>query len=453
MDSMTKKLSLMTTVLTIDDDHQIRQSLRLCLEADGHQVIGVGTGAAALETLDRCVVDVVFLDLWLDQESGMELLPKLLAHRPDLGVIVVTAYASMESAIQAMKAGAADYLPKPFTPDQVRHGARRLIEARKLSRKVIDLTRRLHDSERELTFATRSSLYSAFIERARKAGQSDAVLLLRGESGTGKTVIARWLHRSSRRADEPFVTVHCPLLSSELMSSALFGHRKGAFTGAIADVTGKIAEAEGGSLFLDEVGDLSTDAQVRLLRFLNDRTYEPLGSAKERRADLRLITATNRSLEDAVVHGRFRDDLLYRLNVIPLVVPPLRERPEDLLDMAGHYLAIFAERQGRKTPALAEDAQTVIRRHPWLGNLRELRNTMERAVILAYGDRITAEDLGLTPAAGRSLHLGDQVSLEDVEREHLARVVAAAPSLDAATRILGIDATTLARKRKRYGLL
>jgi NtrC-family two-component system response regulator AlgB len=284
-------------------------------------------------------------------------------------------------------------------------------------------------------------------------------------------VLARWMRLHSKRADRPFVTVHCPMLSSDLMSSTLFGHRRGAFTGAVSDAVGKVEAAEGGTLFLDEVADLTLDAQARLLRFLHDRTYERLGEVKERKADVRLITATNRPLEDEVKAGRFREDLLFRLNVITLTLPPLRERKEDVLPLALHYLRFFERRLGRHHLSFSPSCGETIVRYSWPGNLRELRNAVERAVIMSPSAIMEPQDLGLpfdvtslpsednldrATNLGRSYSptptLGEECSLEEIEREHIARVVTRAPSFEAAARILGIDPTTLQRKRKRYGL-
>jgi len=257
---MTHDLSF--TALIVDDDPAIRQSLRLCLEADNARVQQAATAAGALDVLDRSRFDVIFLDLWLGAESGLSVLPEILRRQPGTGVIVVTAYATYESAVEAMKLGAVDYLPKPFTPAQVRTAARRVVTASILRRRLSELQDRLDEAEGETSFETSSPAYAAFLQTAARAAASDAVVLLRGESGTGKTVLARWIRRQSRRPDGPFVTVHCPLLSNELMSSVLFGHKKGAFTGAVADAVGKVEEAEGGTLFLDEVGDLTPDAQA-----------------------------------------------------------------------------------------------------------------------------------------------------------------------------------------------
>jgi two-component system, NtrC family, response regulator AlgB len=459
-------MDIVCSALVIDDDPGVRQSLRLCLESENARVLGVGTPAGALDALDRSRFDVVFLDLWLQAESGLAVLPEILRRQPAAGVIVITAFATYESAVEAMKMGAVDYLPKPFTPDQVRAAARRIMTANSLKRQVIELQDRLEEAAGESTFETRNVGFSTFLQTAARAAASDAVLLLRGESGTGKTVLARWIRKQSRRAEGPFATVHCPMLSNELMSSTLFGHKKGAFTGAVVDSVGKVEEAEGGTLFLDEVADLSVDAQARLLRFLNDRTYERLGEAKERKANVRLIAATNRALEDEVQAGRFREDLLFRLNVITLTLPALRERHEDLLPLAQHYLQFFERQQGRQNMVLSPQSGQAIAAYAWPGNLRELRNAVERAVILSPASIIEPSDLGLTssPTAGGAeagtiaatprtrISLGDDATLDEIEREHIAQVVARVPSFEAAARILAIDVTTLQRKRKRYGL-
>jgi NtrC-family two-component system response regulator AlgB len=445
--------------LVVDDDSGVRQSLRLCLEAAGARVLGVATGAAALEAVDRGHFDVVFLDLWLGAEAGLDLLPQLLQRQSDLGVIVVTAYASIESAVDAVKRGAVDYIPKPFTPDQIRLTANRVVEAQRLRRRLSELQQELDESGEPSVFDSHSQTFRQFLQVASRAAASDAVVLVCGESGTGKNILARWMRGNSPRAEAPFASVNCPALSGDLMTSALFGHRKGAFTGAIADVAGKVQDAEGGTLFLDEVGELTADAQVRLLRFLNDRTYERLGDARERQADVRLIAATNRDLDAEVRAGRFREDLFYRLNVITLRVPALRERSEDILFLANHYLSMFSRKQGRTGLTFSNVSEQTMLAHNWPGNLRELRNAVERAVILTSGNVLSPADLGLDHAAldqdgqpGQTARVGAPVSLAALQREHIARVVAQASSLEAAARVLGIDATTLQRKRKRFGL-
>jgi NtrC-family two-component system response regulator AlgB len=457
------------SALVVDDDPGVRQSIRLCLEVEGARVLGVGTPAAALEALDRAKFDVIFLDLWIGSESGLTVLPEILRKQPGVGVVVITAFASIETAVEAMRIGAADYFPKPFTPEQVRLTAKRVMSTRILQHQLAELQSRVDENQAEDFFETQSSSYRSFLDTAARAAASDAVVLLRGESGTGKNVMARWLRSHSKRRDQPFVTVHCPMLAGDLMTSALFGHRKGAFTGAVTDAAGKVEEAEHGTLFLDEVADLTPDAQSRLLRFLNDRTYERLGDTKERKADVRLITATNRPIEEDIKQGRFREDLFFRLNVISLTIPPLRERKEDLLPLAMHYLQFFALRQGRRGMSLSDECKRSVDGFHWPGNVRELRNAVERAVILAPTDVLESVDLGIPVTADSSVDpvadggiatrqpprdasVGGDYSLEEIEREHLARVIARLPSLDAAAKLLRIDPTTLQRKRKRYGL-
>jgi two-component system, NtrC family, response regulator AlgB len=450
------------SVLVVDDDTGVRQSLRLCLEADGARVLGVGSAKAALEALERGRYDVILLDLWLGSESGLDAVPDILRRQSDAAIIVITAFATYETAVEAMKRGASDYLPKPFTPDQVRHAARRAFDSVQLKRRLALAEARLEQvGADDDFFETESPAAASLMKQAARVAVTSVPLLLRGESGTGKNVMSRWTWLRGARAARPFISVNCPALSTELMNSALFGHKKGAFTGATADAPGKVHEAEGGTLFLDEVGDLSLDAQARLLRFLHDQTYERVGESMERRADVRIIAATNRALEDDVRGGRFREDLLFRLNVVTLVLPPLRDRREDLPAFVRHYLDRARVRQHRADLALSEASERAIRNYEWPGNLRELRNAIERAVILSAGPWIEPEDLGIPSApepsdsagaASSDVTLGADVSLEALEREHVARVIARAPTLDAAARVLGIDATTLQRKRKRYGL-
>lgn len=459
---MESSSSIRFSALVVDDDAGVRQSLRLCLEADGGRALGVGSAKAALEALERGPFDVVLLDLWLGNQSGVDAIPDMLRRQPRAAIIVITAFATFESAVDAMKRGAKDYLPKPFTPEQVRHAVRRALGAQILERQLRDAEERLREAGADDDFFdTESPAFRNVMKQAIRVAAADAPVLLRGESGTGKNVMARWLWQHGARASGAFVSVNCPTLSRELMNSALFGHKRGSFTGATSDAPGKVQEAEGGVLFLDEVGDLTQEAQASLLRFLNDRSYERVGEAKERHADVRLLAATNRALEDEVKKGRLREDLLFRLNVVSLVMPPLRERREDLPTLAAYYLARAKARQHRFDLELSDAAERAIGGYTWPGNLRELRNAVERALILSPGPSIEPDDLGIPAVAEGTADaaaiaaeavVGADVSLEALEREHIARVIARAPTLDAAAKMLGIDSTTLQRKRKRYGL-
>lgn len=435
--------------LVIDDDPHVRQALRMCLEGTCERVLGVETLEGALEANARAHFDVVLLDAWIGATSGLALLPAF-AREGRTSVIVLGRDAALEPAVEAMRNGASDYLPKPLSPERVRAAVRRILDERSEDRPSVE------PASSETFFDTASPLFRSFLATAERAALADCVVLLCGESGTGKNVLAEWMHGRSRRQAGPFVAVNCPSLTGELMASTLFGHRRGAFTGAVTDVVGKVQEASGGTLFLDEIGDLSLDAQARVLRFLHDQSYERVGEAKAEKADVRIIAATNRDLDAQARAGTFRQDLLFRLDVITLAPPPLRERGEaDILTFARHFLALASARHGRANMMLSQDAEQAMVAHRWPGNLRELRHAIERAVVLASTLVIEPYDLGLDRLTARdrpSPELGAAVPLEEVEREHIARILARAPSLDAAARLLRIDTTTLQRKRRRFGL-
>jgi NtrC-family two-component system response regulator AlgB len=393
------------------------------------------------------------VDLRLGQESGLDLLPRLLAERPGLDVVVITAYATFDTAVDAVKRGAADYVPKPFTPNQIRLLMERLGRRRGDAAHLVDLETRLGEAAPEVTLDTGSPRMRAILEVVRRAGASEAPVLLRGENGTGKGVLARALHSASPRRGRPFVTVNCPTLTDELLASELFGHARGAFTGAVKDQPGRVEAAEGGTVFLDEIGEISPALQSKLLRFLQDKAFERVGETRTRTADVRVVAATNRDLEAEVKTGRFREDLLYRLNVVEITVPPLRERPEDVLPLARRFLSFFASAARRPTPELSDAAARALAAYPWPGNVRELRNVMERAVILSPVQVLEPENLPdqLQAHVSEVPVLGGPFTAEAIEREHILRVLAHAPTMEEAARILGIDASTLWRKRKKLG--
>jgi NtrC-family two-component system response regulator AlgB len=439
-------------ILVVDDERNIRATLAVCLEGMGCEVTGVATGEAARAALDRAPYDLCFLDLRLDDGNGMDVLPQLLAARPQLAVVVITAHATFDTAVEAVKRGAIDYLPKPFNPAQIRHVVEHVLQRQAMERRVNDLEAQLSGEVPEIDLETASPRMRAAIDLAMRAASADAPILLRGENGTGKGVLARMIHGHSKRAQCPFVTVNCPTLSEDLLASELFGHRAGAFTGAIRDQPGRVEAAEGGTLFLDEIGEVSPGLQAKLLRFVQDKEFERVGDNKTRHADVHVIAATNRDLEVDVKAGRFREDLLFRLNVIEIVVPALRERTEDILPLARRFLAFFARALNRPTPDLAPAAEPALLGYGWPGNVRELRNVIERATILFPAHRFALEALPERVAAHASPvpRLGGNFTLDQIERDHIERVVARAPSLDEAARVLGIDASTLYRKRKKY---
>ena len=439
-------------VLVVDDEPNIRTTLRLCLEGLGCAVTEVATAERAIASIRQQAAELAFVDLRLGAENGLDLIPRLLAENPGLDIVLITAYASFDTAVEGIKRGARDYLPKPFTPLQIRHIVERVQARRETERKVGELEGQLSKLAPEPIFETQSPRMEAALAIVNRAASSDVTVLFSGESGTGKGILALALHKASGRGKGPFVTVNCPTLSEQLLTSELFGHARGAFTGAVKDQAGRVEQAEGGTLFLDEVGELGMGLQSQLLRFLHERVFERLGEGRTRRADVRVVSATNRNLEKDVKDGRFREDLLYRLNVIEVKLPALKERPEDIVPLARRFLTFFGRASHRPHLELSAAAEQTLRSYPWPGNLRELRNAIERAVILwpsdviepqAFPDRISA-------AARSEIALGGSHSVEEIEREHILRVMSRCASLEEAARTLGIDASTLWRKRRKY---
>lgn len=442
-------------LLLIDDDPSLRKSLRLALETLGHHVVEARDGTQAQEILGHGLFDAALLDLRLGREQGIDVLPALLRLAPGLAVVVITAYATIETAVEAMRRGAFDYLPKPFTPDQLRAALDKVARLRRLQSQVEELEEQVRSVVPEADLKTEDAGVKQALDLAFKAAAGDATILIRGESGTGKGVLARAIHARSPRAGGPFVTVHCPSLSMDLLESELFGHVRGAFTGAVRDTEGKVAAAEGGTLFLDEIGDLPPPLQAKLLRLLQEKRFERIGETRTRAADVRILAASNRNLEEAVTAGAFREDLLYRLNVIEVTLPPLRQRRADILALADHLLRFFAREAGKPITAFTAEARAGLERYPWPGNIRELRNAIERGVLLAAGTEVGLADLPSqvgAPAPPVLVEVGGAITLEQLEAEHIRRILLSTASLEVAATLLGIDPSTLYRKRKRYGL-
>lgn len=440
-------------VLVIDDEPRIRNALTVCLNGEGYDVTSVSWADDAQDAVQSRHFDLAFLDLRLGTDSGMDLLPSLLEAQPHLKVVVITAHSSIDSAVEAMRRGATEYLPKPFTPAQIRQAAEKAAERHTVDRRVERLDEEIERSDGP--FNPQNPEMQEVVDTAQEVAAQDVTVLLRGENGTGKGLLARSIHQWSPRAEEPFVTVHCPSLSKDLLESELFGHAKGAFTGATETNPGRVSQAEGGTLLLDEIGDLPIGLQPKLLRFIEDKEYERVGDPSTRTADVRLLAATNQDLEAAVEAGAFRRDLLYRLNVIELTVPPLRNRPDDILPLARRFISFFSSKYNQSIEGLTPDAEDRLRAHSWPGNVRELRNVIEQAVILTKQPRVGVKHLPLSDDEGRrkSGQVGELVSLETIEEAHLRRVVEATETLDKAAEVLGIDPATLYRKRKEYGMM
>lgn len=441
-------------ILIIDDEAPIRKTTRMAVETAGHAGVEAQGAARALKALEEETFDAAFLDLRLGADDGLELLAKLLARDPDLPVVMFTAYANIATAVEAMRRGAFDFIPKPFTPDQIRGVLAKIEKNRALERRVRSLESELAAEAPPLELESEDPAVQSVMQVAFKAAATPVTILLLGPSGTGKSVLAREIHRRSAQREGPFITVSCPSLSKELLEGELFGHVRGSFTGAVTDAAGKVAAAEGGTLFLDEIGELPLEIQPKLLRLLQEREYERVGEARSRRANVRVIAATNRNLAAEVQSGQFREDLFYRLNVISVALPPLRERPGDLSRFAEAYRRFFASRLGKKVLGFSPAVSDAFAGYPWPGNLRELRNVVERAVILAGGPVIDLPDLPEEFGVGRgpAAAVGMRVTLADLEAEHIRRILAGSRSIEEAARILGIDPATLYRKRQKLKL-
>jgi NtrC-family two-component system response regulator AlgB len=437
-------------ILIIDDEKNIRTALTAAVEAMNHQVKTAANGALGLHTLRTNAFDVVLLDLRLSQESGLELVEEILAIAPRIAIILITAFGTVETAVAAIKRGAFDYLPKPCTPEQLRQVLGKVEQTRKLENRVAELESDSTSNSLDYILSSESPKMQRALDLAFKAAASDASILLLGESGTGKSVLAKAIHRRSPRANAAFITVSCPSLSRELLESDLFGHARGAFTGAIAEKWGKVTAAEGGTLFLDEIGDIPLDIQAKLLRLLQEREYERVGETISHKSNVRLIAATNRSLSDAVEKGEFREDLYYRLNVITVTVPPLRERMSDFATLVNTHLNYLARQSGKEVRRLSRGAWDQLQNYHWPGNLREMRNVLERAAILCAGDHIQLIDLSESICKNTDIRIGSKVTLAELENLHIRRVMENSRTLDEAAHVLGIDPATLYRKRKKH---
>jgi NtrC-family two-component system response regulator AlgB len=451
--------------LVIDDDKVFREATCLLIEDEGHRADTAGNAEVAMTLLKEEKFDAVLLDLNLGRDNGLAILPQILKLHPNLPVVMFSAQGTVAKAVQAIHLGAVDFLEKPFTREQFHTVLARLRKFSQMGMQIERLeeeVKKQHEENPEPLFDFETPAMRNVMDILDRSAKTSASVLILGESGTGKSVAARALHENSHVGGKPFITVSCPTLSKELLESTLFGHVRGAFTGAIKDQWGKVRAAAGGTLFLDEIGDLPMEIQPKLLRLLQEREYERVGETTTRQADVRVVAATNRDLKKRVADGTFREDLYYRLNVISVRMPPLRERPGDLLRFARHYLTHFSKQCGRSLERFSPDAEEAIRFYSWPGNLRELRNAIERAVIMGTGKEVTAADLPAelraepaeagAPGGEAAAAAGTMISLEKLEEVHIRRVLERTESLGQAAEILGIDQATLYRRRKKIGL-
>jgi two-component system response regulator AtoC len=447
-------------VLIVDDDPGLRESLELVLAAEGYEVAAAPDGATALEMVEAVLPDVVLCDLRMPGMDGMELLPLLSRRLPGATVVLMSAYGTQDLAIEAMRRGAYDYLAKPFQPSEVLLTLKKARERERLRRANALLRREVDRAVGERPIVAASPIMIEVLELMERAAEFKTTVLLTGESGTGKEVLARAIHAQSGRREEGFVAVNCGAIPEALLESELFGHAKGAFTGADRARRGLFVEANGGTLFLDEIGELPPALQVKLLRALQEEEVRPVGETKPRQVDVRLLAATARDLEADVASGRFREDLFYRLNVLRVHVPPLRDRKQDIPLLVDHFLARFREALGRPVRAVSEDALESLVGYAWPGNVRELENVIERAVILAESERITPRELPENvlegPTTASPPGAGDyslRRAKRAAETETIRRALAATDgNRTRAARLLEISHRALLYKLKDYGI-
>ncbi len=451
-------------VLLVDDERAVLDSLTRFLTTDGHQVVGVGSASEALMELERSSFDVLIADVILRDGNGVDLLRTVRERWPDLLVVAMSGYGTVESAVEAMKLGAFEFLSKPVRMDAIRQVTRRAIEQQSLLRSNRSL-RRVLDAPYSLEVPIgRTYQMQRVFDLIDAVADSKTTVLIHGETGTGKSLIARAIHQRSQRRSRPFVEISCGAIPETLLASELFGHVKGAFTGALSDKDGKFRAAEGGTIFLDEIACAPPSLQVKLLRVLQERQFEPLGSNRTYTADVRVILATNVDLAAEVQAGRFRADLYYRINVVNIELPPLRDRLTDIPLLAEHFLRKYSHQCGKRGLSFTEDALRCMQRYHWPGNVRELENCVERAVVLTRGQQIELADLppvviraSETSPALFSTQLGRPLTLKEALEEPERRIIRAALEANDWNRqktaaVLNINRTTLYKKMKRYGL-
>jgi two-component system response regulator HydG len=445
-------------IVIVDDDEFMRDSLMEALSRPDLTVVGFGRAADALDAVSDGSASLLLTDMRMPEMDGMQLLLEAKRLDPQLPVVMMTAFATIETAVEAMKRGAFDYMMKPFKAEEIELVVNRALEHHRLVTENQYLKDELAKKFRTGDFVGKSPAMKAVFEEIRAAAPSSATVFIRGESGTGKELVARLLHRKSPRAAGPFVTVNCAALSETLLESELYGHEKGAFTGADKRREGRFRAADTGSIFLDEIGEMPTSMQAKLLRAIQEREIQRVGGDRPLKVDVRIIAATNRDLAGDVEAGRFRPDLYYRLNVVSLCLPPLRERVEDIPPLAEHFLRVFAEKNGKRVKGFTPGAMDRLLKHEWPGNVRELENTVERSVVLLLGEYVSERELppglpgGDAPFGGAARGGWNEMTLEEIERSAVREVLEkSGGNKSEAARRLGITRKTLLSKLRGEG--
>ncbi len=439
-------------ILIVDDEFSVRHSLTAWFEDEGYTVGVASSGKEALAKLAENKWDIFFLDLKMPGMSGLELQKKIKEIQPDGTIIIITAFASVESAVEAMQSGAYDYLSKPFDPDYLALMVRNIIERKKLKEETASLKKTIDVVYTSKEIIGESSGIQKMMEDIRAVADTGSTVLIRGESGTGKELVARAIHANSKRRYAPIVTINCGALPESILESELFGHEKGAFTGAQYARKGKFEMADGGTIFLDEIGNISPKIQMELLRVLEDKKFFRLGGSKELKADFRTIAATNKDLEAAMEKGEFRNDLFYRLNVFVIEIPPLRERKSDIEILAQNFLNVFTAQMNKPIARISPAAMKLLADYDWPGNVRELENAIERAVVVCKAKEIKPSDFPFFHARPEEEATTDD-SLESLQRKHIKKVLEQTGwNISKAASVLQIDRVTLYNKISKYNL-
>jgi two-component system nitrogen regulation response regulator NtrX len=448
------------TILIVDDEPGVRSALSGVLRDEGYGVEAVSSGEACLDRMTRGGVDLVVLDVWLPGMDGLATLARLRERQVDAQVVLISGHGNIESAVRAIKMGAFDFVEKPLSLEKTVLVIRNALHQRRLEQENRALRAKV---DRTQTMVGESYAMRQLREQVAMAAPTNGRVLIYGENGTGKELVARTIHALSRRRNNAFVEVNCAAIPEELIESELFGHVRGAFTGAVADRRGKFEAADGGTIFLDEIGDMSLKTQAKVLRVLQEQTLEAVGGTTRIKVDARVLAATNKDLQAEIRAGQFREDLYFRLNVIPIFVPPLRDRQEDIPLLADHFMAEFAREYGRRVKTFDAGARAALQQYPWPGNVRELRNVIERLMIMVPGERIAAGDLGFLDAAGlqRSQPAAEppaeRLSLHDArerfERDLILRTLAEQQgNMSRTADVLGVERSNLYRKMKAFGI-
>lgn len=439
-------------ILVVDDEPSIRESLSGWLRQDGFEVDTAADGVAALAKVQENRYDIMLIDVKMPEMDGLTLLKKLKEDDPEVAVVMMTAHGAIQDAVDAMRLGAYDYLLKPFDLEELSLTVDKLVRLQTLAMENLILKDRMATMSRFENLVGQSPPMLRLFEAIVDVAQTDATVLITGETGTGKELVARAIHAQSPRCYGPFIAINCGAFTEHLLESELFGHEKGAFTDAKFAKKGRLEMADAGTLFLDEIGDISMKMQIDLLRVLETHEFTRVGGTVTLHSDFRVIAATNRDLKEAIAQKTFRQDLYYRLNVVHLHVPPLRERTEDIPLLAYHFLRRFATETNKKIDSIHPDALEAMKRYTWPGNVRELENAIERAVVVQKGRQIKLADLPFVVQPGQEPE-AEKLTLEEVERQHIARILAAqGGNISTTAKILGINRTTLYHKIKKYGL-